>query len=215
MHDFSHTHTHKKNPSFVQFWDQEVTKGFSIPTGTGVYGRGCPGERPPEHLSTRWNPPSAPLRASPRLSAPSLRAGLRGRRRQRGAGLGGRLPVTGTARRCHLLCGGERGQPGSGQRGVAVGARLCRGECVWVDFCGVFFCLFWFCRLGFFLCRGWLWVCVPLAPLGVCARGASAARGALVRGSERSCRWEPAGSRGERWVLGAGLCVCVCACACV
>lgn len=71
------THTHKNPPSFVQFWDQEVTKGFSIPTGTGVYeGGGCPGERPPEHLSTRWNPPSVPLRASPRSSA-QLRAGSR------------------------------------------------------------------------------------------------------------------------------------------
>ena len=47
-------------------------------------------------------------------------------------------------------------------------------------------------------------MCVPLPALGVCARGVSAARGALVRGSER----EVAGELGAGWepgrALGAG-----------
>lgn len=123
-----------------------------------------------------------PLRASPRRGA----GGSAGRG-------GGRLPVTdptGTA----TCCARSGASPA---RAAWVGGVGWLWVCDWVGVSPFVFYLF-LCR------RGWLWVCVPRPPLGVCARGVSAARGALVRGSERSCGWEASGSRGERWVLERG-----------
>lgn len=157
------THTHKKTPSFVQFWDQEVTKGFSIPTGTGVYeGGGCPGERPPEHLSTRWNPPSVPLRASPRSSA-QLRAGSRqlgierllraswagekwegGGEREKG---GGEEDGEGLLETKEFLK--IRGEKRRGPREAAAGRGLCSFGLV----LGFLVCFFFFPKL-FLLCKG-------------------------------------------------------------
>lgn len=65
-------------------------------------------ERPPEHLSTRWNPPSAPLRVAPRRSA-QLRAG------SRQLGIERLLRASWAGEKWEEVRGGERAKEGGGR----------------------------------------------------------------------------------------------------
>lgn len=159
--------------------------------GAARSGAGCPGR---ERGAVRWRERRwRASRSPPRFSAPGCAGGDTGARGSAGSG-DSRFPIPPGAATC---CAARIGaSPGPGRLGGWVGGWLWGGRggaTVSRGARGVYFFFF-----------PWLWVCVRLPAPGRCARGVSAARGALVRGSERSCGC--AGIRGGCWARG-------CACA--